>query len=120
LLRSPERDRCGASRDRCIGRRNEQSGPRGQRCARRGAEGRRRDQRLAISNRPSGTEIEAQLAFDTNQSDGLAKYYHDKVIGGAGAFVVPIDDFKNFGDAMMRKLVTELAAGVTTSGFPRP
>jgi len=31
------------------------------------------------------------------------------VIGGPGAFVVPIDDFKDFGDAMIRKLVTEIA-----------
>jgi hypothetical protein len=31
------------------------------------------------------------------------------VIGGAGAFVVPIDDFRTFGDAMMRKLVNEIA-----------
>ena len=31
------------------------------------------------------------------------------MIGGAGAFVVPIDDFKSFGEAMMRKLVNEIA-----------
>jgi len=29
--------------------------------------------------------------------------------GGAGAFVVPIDDFGSFGDAMLRKLVSEIA-----------
>jgi Protein of unknown function (DUF1194) len=31
------------------------------------------------------------------------------VIGGTGAFVVPIDDFGSFGDAMLRKLVNEIA-----------
>ena len=30
-------------------------------------------------------------------------------IGGSGAFVVPIDDFGSFGDAMLRKLVSEIA-----------
>jgi Protein of unknown function (DUF1194) len=33
----------------------------------------------------------------------------ENVIGGAGAFVVPIDDFGSFGDAMLRKLVSEIA-----------
>ena len=33
------------------------------------------------------------------------------MIGGPGAFVEPIDDFKSFGDAMVRKLVKEIAWG---------
>ncbi|HXW19673.1 MAG TPA: DUF1194 domain-containing protein, partial [Roseiarcus sp.] len=49
------------------------------------------------------------LALHTNPPGGLAKYYHDNVIGGPGAFVLPIDDFKTFGDAMIRKLITEIA-----------
>jgi hypothetical protein len=31
------------------------------------------------------------------------------VIGGLGAFVLPIDDFNSFGEAMIRKLVNEIA-----------
>jgi hypothetical protein len=31
------------------------------------------------------------------------------VTGGLGAFVVPIDDFRSFRDAIVRKLVTEIA-----------
>ena len=31
------------------------------------------------------------------------------MIGGTGAFVVPIDDFRTFGDAMLRKLMNEIA-----------
>ena len=34
----------------------------------------------------------------------MTQYYRDNVIGGTGAFVVPIDDFNSFGRAMVRKL----------------
>ena len=63
---------------------------------------------LAIFNRRAA-EMGGYLALHTNPSGGLAKYYHDNVIGGPGAFVLPIDDFKSFGEAMIRKLVSEIA-----------
>lgn len=40
---------------------------------------------------------------------GLAKYYRENVIGGPGSFVQEIHDFHAFGEAMTRKLVTEIA-----------
>ena len=40
---------------------------------------------------------------------GLTKYYSENVIGGPGRFVVEIHDFHTFGEAMTRKLVTEIA-----------
>ena len=40
---------------------------------------------------------------------GLPKYYRDHVIGGAGAFVLKIDDFHSFAEAMTQKLITEIA-----------
>lgn len=40
---------------------------------------------------------------------GLVKWYRDHVIGGPGAFVLEVHDFRNFGEAMTRKLVTEIA-----------
>jgi hypothetical protein len=40
---------------------------------------------------------------------GLAKYYRDNVTGGPGSFVQEIHDFHTFGEAMTRKLVTEIA-----------
>jgi len=46
----------------------------------------------------------------TNPAGGLAKYYRDNVIGGAGAFVVVAKDFNSFGQAMIRKLIAEIAA----------
>ena len=40
---------------------------------------------------------------------GLTNYYQENVIGGPGRFVVEIHDFHTFGEAMTRKLVTEIA-----------
>ena len=70
---------------------------------------------LAIFNRRAAA-MGGYLALHTNPSGGLAKYYHDNVIGGPGAFVLPIDDFKSFGEAMIRKLVSEIAGAYP----PRP
>jgi len=41
---------------------------------------------------------------------GLDVYYRDNVIGGPGAFVVAVDSFEHFGDAILNKLITEIAA----------
>ena len=41
---------------------------------------------------------------------GLTKWYRENVAGGPGAFVVEIRDFKTFGEAMTRKLVSEIAS----------
>lgn len=50
------------------------------------------------------------MALHTNPPGGLEKYYRDNVIGGPGSFVMPIDDFATFGEAMVRKLVKEVAS----------
>lgn len=42
----------------------------------------------------------------------LADYYRRNVIGGPGAFVVAVREFRGFGEAMRRKLTAEIA-GVT-------
>jgi hypothetical protein len=63
---------------------------------------------LTIFNRRAAA-MGGYLALHTNPPGGLAQYYRDNVIGGTGAFVVPIDDFNSFGDAMVRKLVNEIA-----------
>ena len=49
------------------------------------------------------------------QSDGrlepdLERYYRDNVIGGPGAFVVAVDSFDHFGAAILKKLISEIAA----------
>ncbi len=63
---------------------------------------------LAIFNRKAAA-TGGYLAMHTNPPGGLAQYYRENVIGGPGAFVEPIDDFRTFGDAMMRKLVNEIS-----------
>ena len=63
---------------------------------------------LAIFNRKAAA-TGGYLAMHTNPPGGLAQYYRENVIGGPGAFVVQIDDFRSFGDAMMRKLVDEIS-----------
>jgi hypothetical protein len=63
---------------------------------------------LSIFNRRAAA-AGGYLALHTNPPGGLAQYYRDNVIGGPGAFVLPIDDFGKFGDAMIRKLTAEIA-----------
>ena len=65
---------------------------------------------LAIFNRSAAAQS-GYLALHTNPPGGLAQYYRDNVIGGPGAFVLPIDDFGKFSEAMIRKLISEIASG---------
>ena len=48
-------------------------------------------------------------AYDYFGISNLDTYYHDCVIGGPGAFMIPITGTQNFEDATRRKLVTEIA-----------
>jgi hypothetical protein len=48
---------------------------------------------------------------------GLANYYRENVTGGPGSFVLEVHDFASFGEAMTRKLVSEIAARPTPSRF---
>ena len=66
---------------------------------------------LAIIN----TQANPGYAFHTNPPGGLPKYYEDNVIGGPGAFLLQVENFESFADAMTRKLVSEIAA--TASPF---
>jgi hypothetical protein len=63
---------------------------------------------LAIFNKKAAA-MGGYLAMHTNPPGGLAKYYREHVIGGSGAFVEQIENFETFGEAMMRKLVNEVA-----------
>jgi len=40
----------------------------------------------------------------------LDEYYRDNVIGGPGAFMVPAASFETFGEAILKKLITEIAS----------
>ena len=45
----------------------------------------------------------------TNPPGGLANYYRTNVIGGPGAFVIVAEDFNSFGQAIVKKLIAEIA-----------
>lgn len=45
----------------------------------------------------------------THPPGGLEKYYRDHVVGGPGAFVVVAKDFNSFGQAIVNKLIAEIA-----------
>jgi hypothetical protein len=45
----------------------------------------------------------------TNPPGGLANYFKQNVIGGPGAFVMVAENFNSFGNAIMNKLIAEIA-----------
>ena len=45
----------------------------------------------------------------TNPPGGLAKYYRDNVTGGPGSFVMEAQNFGSFGDAILKKMIAEIA-----------
>ena len=47
---------------------------------------------------------------------GLAQWYRENVIGGAGSFALEIHDFRSFGEAMVRKLLSEIAGAPNPNG----
>ena len=52
----------------------------------------------------------------TQPPEGLGEYYRQNVTGGPGSFVIVIEDFTTFGEAIVNKLVTEIA----NTGRKRP
>jgi hypothetical protein len=45
----------------------------------------------------------------TNPPGGLTNYYRNNVIGGPGAFVIEAENFESFGQAIINKLIAEIA-----------
>src|SRR6185369_12628906 len=48
----------------------------------------------------------------------LDRYYKDNVIGGPGAFMIAAKDFESFGEAILKKLIAEIA-GMAPEGGER-
>jgi Protein of unknown function (DUF1194) len=67
---------------------------------------------LAIIN----TQASPGFTTHTQPPGGLPNYYKENVIGGTGAFLLVVDNFETFADAMTRKLVSEIA-GLPRSDF---
>ena len=49
----------------------------------------------------------------THPPGGLEAYYRNNVIGGPGSFVIVAKDFGSFGDAIIKKMIAEIAANGT-------
>jgi Protein of unknown function (DUF1194) len=64
-------------------------------------------QGITINGLPLMTRGIAPSVFDI---DDLDVYYTNCVIGGPGAFMIPVNDWSQFPEAIRRKLVQELAA----------
>jgi Protein of unknown function (DUF1194) len=76
--------------------------------------GQARDDALALGITINGLVIlsETPLPWNpehTNPPGGLAKYYRDNVTGGPGSFVLEAKDFNSFGDAIVKKMIAEIA-----------
>jgi hypothetical protein len=59
---------------------------------------------VILSERPMSWNPE-----HTNPPGGLVNYYRNNVIGGPGAFVMVAEDFRSFGNAIINKLIAEIA-----------
>jgi hypothetical protein len=73
-----------------------------------------RDEAVAQGVTINGLVIlsERPLAWNpehTNPPGGLAGYYRANVVGGSGAFVIVAEDFNSFGQAIVKKLIAEIA-----------
>src|SRR3954467_3751330 len=73
-----------------------------------------RDEAVAAGVTINGLVIlsERPMAWNpehTNPPGGLANYYRNNVVGGSGAFVVVAEDFNSFGQAIVKKLIAEIA-----------
>jgi hypothetical protein len=60
---------------------------------------------LAIIN----TQTRPGFTMHTQPPGGLPNYYKENVIGGPGAFLLVVENFETFADAITRKLVTEIS-----------
>lgn len=59
----------------------------------------------------NGLPLMTNGGFDSGYDvANLDRYYADCVIGGPGAFMIPVNDWTQFAEAVRRKLVLELAA----------
>ena len=64
---------------------------------------------VILSDRPLAWNPE-----HTNPPGGLTKYFQDNVIGGPGAFVAVAENFQSFGQALIGKLIAEIALAPKT------
>lgn len=79
-----------------------------------------------INNRPAGAPNGfggnygyGYLYEHTHPQGGLPNYYYQNVVGGPGMFVLQVEDFNSFAQAMVQKLVNEIASATPTGPVRR-
>jgi Protein of unknown function (DUF1194) len=82
-----------------------------------------RDEAVAQGVTINGLVIlsETPLAWNpdhTNPPGGLENYYRNNVIGGPGAFVLAAQNFGSFGQAIVKKLIAEVAQAPQSAPQP--
>jgi hypothetical protein len=70
---------------------------------------------VILSDRPMAWNPE-----HTNPPGGLPKYFRDNVVGGPGAFVMVAKNFDSFGEAIIKKLIAEIAETAPRSTSTHP
>ena len=70
-----------------------------------------RDPLIALGVTINGLPIMIKRPGGFASIENLDIYYEDCVIGGTGAFLVPVTDIQNLASAIRRKLVLEIASG---------
>lgn len=73
-----------------------------------------RDEALALGITINGLVILSERPMPwnpehTNPPGGLANYYRNNVTGGPGSFVLEAKDFGSFGQAIVKKMIAEIA-----------
>ena len=81
-----------------------------------------RDKAIAQGVTINGLVIlsETPLAWNpdhTNPPGGLQNYYRNNVIGGPGAFVLVAENFNSFGQAIVKKMIAEVAQAAAGSSL---
>jgi len=82
-----------------------------------------RDKAIAQGVTINGLVIlsETPLAWNpdhTNPPGGLQNYYRNNVIGGPGAFVLVAENFNSFGQAIVKKMIAEVAQAAAGPSLP--
>jgi hypothetical protein len=69
-----------------------------------------RDVKLARDDAVAkGVTINGLVILGQTTTPDLEGYYRDNVVGGPGAFVMVAENYESFGDALVKKLVAEIA-----------
>lgn len=74
---------------------------------------------VVINGLPILNDRPQPMGMMSPSASDLAAYYEQNVIGGPGSFMVPAKDFASFTDAILQKLILEIASNTNAPGLLR-